>query len=64
MVQYWAGVREIARHGLGRAGPPATLLRAAIGHALEFETWRSLVAARGPHDAEAAALMVGRARAL
>ena len=33
-------------------------MRAAVGHAIEFETWRSLVRHEGLDDAEAAKLMV------
>jgi hypothetical protein len=40
------------------ASPQERLRRAAIAHALEFDTWRSL-AAQGLTDAEAAAVMVG-----
>ena len=37
-------------------------LDAAVAHALEFETWRSLVRAQGLSDAEAAELMLALAR--
>jgi hypothetical protein len=39
-------------------------LRAVIGHAVTFETWRSLVRQQGLEDAEAAELMVRLARAV
>ena len=38
-------------------------LDAAVAHALEFETWRSLVRVQGLSDAEAAELMLALARA-
>jgi hypothetical protein len=38
-------------------------LAAAIGHALRFDTWRSLAHVEGLDDAEAADLMVAFARA-
>jgi hypothetical protein len=38
-------------------------LTAAIGHALRFDTWRSLAHVEGFDDAEAADLMVTLARA-
>ena len=64
MVEYWAGVREILDTGWDARGRRRTLLRAAIGHALEFETWRSLARREGLTDADAAALMALAARAL
>jgi len=38
------------------------LWRAALGLALEFETWRSLVRRQGIEEAQAAELMVGLVR--
>jgi AcrR family transcriptional regulator len=45
-----------AHFALMRGRPRRKLVRAALGHALEFTTWRSL-AAQGPSDREAASLM-------
>ena len=58
--QLFAGFRqylEAARATLigGRSEGP--LVRAAIGHALAFETWRSLAGEQGLADGEAAELM-------
>ena len=43
--------------GGGSAAPRRRRLRAAIGHAVAFETWRSLVRRQGLSDAEAVDLM-------
>ena len=51
-----AGIR------LGGAGERAERLRAVIGHAVEFGTWRSLARAHGLDDSAAAELMVRLAR--
>jgi AcrR family transcriptional regulator len=51
-------ILEAAHATLMRGLPRRKLVRAALGHALEFSTWRSLTA-RGLSDAEAAALMAG-----
>jgi hypothetical protein len=45
-------------------GRGRTLLRAAIGHAVGFETWRSLTGREGLTDRDAAEVMVDLARAL
>ena len=50
MVQYWAGVREILDRGWDARGRRRTLLRAAIGHALEFRDVAFARAARGPRQ--------------
>lgn len=42
----------------------ATRLRAAIGHAISFQTWRSLIREQGLEDADAIELMVGMVRCL
>jgi hypothetical protein len=39
-------------------------LQAVIGHAIKFETWRSLARQEGLDDSEAADLMVSLARAV
>jgi AcrR family transcriptional regulator len=48
---------EAARGVLLRGRPRRKRVRAALGHALEFSTWRSLARGQGVSDAEAAALM-------
>jgi AcrR family transcriptional regulator len=56
-------VREELLERWEEAGPAQARLAAAIGHALRFETWRSLARAEGVGDTEAADLMVTLARA-
>ncbi|HET9040381.1 MAG TPA: helix-turn-helix domain-containing protein [Gemmatimonadales bacterium] len=55
--------REDLRAAWPARGRVRTRLTAAIGHALRFDTWRSLAHAEGLDDAGAADLMVDLARA-
>lgn len=52
---------ELAREA-ARGWPRRKVVRAAIGHAVEFETWRSLVRHQGLTSAQAADTMVAFAR--
>lgn len=56
-------VEEELLAGWGARGRRRSQLAAAIGHALRFETWQSLVRIGRLDDAEAADLMVALARA-
>ena len=56
-------VRKDLLEGWVAAGPARERLAAAIGHALRFETGRSLVRNEGLNDGEVAELMVDLARA-
>jgi AcrR family transcriptional regulator len=62
-----AATRRRIRDGLARGwrarGRARTALLAAIGHALEFTTWRSLARSEGLDDEHAAELMTRFARA-
>ena len=60
---YLDAVRELLVPGWGARGRRSELLRAAIGHALDFETWRSLERRQGVGRAEAVELMVRAVRA-
>jgi AcrR family transcriptional regulator len=62
VMQYWQSARDILARGWEARGERGDRLRAVIGHALEFDTWRSLVRCQGLADAEAAQLMVRLAR--
>ena len=57
------GYREAARETLLRGRPERGAarrrVRAALGHALAFTTWRSLTLEQGLDDGQAAALMLG-----
>jgi hypothetical protein len=48
--------------GRRERGQARARVRAAIGHALAFQTWRSLVRDQGLGNAQAAELMSGLAR--
>jgi AcrR family transcriptional regulator len=63
-LEYWRTVRDVLDRGWTIRGRKRALLRAAIGHALEFDTWRSLTRGEGLDDAAAAALMVSLVRAV
>jgi AcrR family transcriptional regulator len=57
-------VREELLEGWGAEGLAGARLVAAIGHALRFDTWRSLARTEKLNDVEAAALMVNLASAV
>jgi AcrR family transcriptional regulator len=61
-LQYWESVRLALDRGWTTRGRRRGVTRAAIGHAVEFETWRSLVRRQGLDDRAAADLMVELAR--
>ncbi len=63
-LQYWQTVRSILDTGWKTRGRKRNVLRGAIGHAIEFETWRSLTGRQGLADPEAAEAMVTLARAI
>jgi AcrR family transcriptional regulator len=63
-IDYWQTVREVLDKGWKIRGSRRAKLRAVIGHAVEFETWRSLTRREGLGDAGAVELMVSLARAL
>jgi len=54
---YLDATRETLMAGRGLRGRAARRTRAALGHALAFPTWRSLVEEQGLSDDEAVALM-------
>lgn len=57
MPRYYSSVRDILARGWSAAGEPSALLLAALGHALEFETWRSLARRQGLSDEQAVEVM-------
>jgi AcrR family transcriptional regulator len=61
-LQYWETVRLTLDRGWTTRGHRRGLTRAVIGHAVEFETWRSLARRQGLDDLAAADLMVELAR--
>jgi AcrR family transcriptional regulator len=60
---YMDAARDILAKGRRERGQTRVRVRAAIGHALAFETWRSLVREQGLGNAQAAKLMSGFIRA-
>ena len=62
-LRYWERVRLTLDRGWATRGHRRELTRAVIGHAVEFETWRSLAQRQGLDDFAAADLMVELARA-
>ena len=54
---YLGAVTDILMAGRRTRGAAARRTRAAVGHALAFGTWRSLVREQGLDDADAIALM-------
>lgn len=61
-LQYWETVRGVLDRGWTAPGRRPQLTRAVIGHAIAFETWRSLARREGLDDRAAAELMVSLAR--
>ena len=64
LIEYWQTARDVLDRGWKIRGHKRALLRAAIGHAVDFETWRSLTGREGLDDVAAAEAMVRLARAV
>ena len=62
-LRYLEESRDLLLEAWQTHGEPRTRLRRAIGHALEFRTWQSLVRRQGCRTDEAVQLMLGFARA-
>jgi hypothetical protein len=62
-VRYLEDVRDLLLAGWSVRGRARTQLRRALGHALDFCTWQSLVRGQGCRRGEAVHLMVAFARA-
>jgi AcrR family transcriptional regulator len=56
---HWQRINDVLSEGWTQARATPKLIRAAVGHATAFATWRALVRGQGLNDAEAIALMVG-----
>ncbi len=63
LSSYLAAVRDLLARGWGARGRRRELLLAAIGHALDFETWRSLERRQGLDPQAAVEVAVGAVRA-
>ena len=62
--QYWRTVRDVLDCGWNARGRMQNVLRAAIGHAVAFETWRSLTRREGLVDRDAVDVMMRLVRAI
>ena len=64
LIEYWNNVRDMlaGKYQADSEGYP--LIRAAIGHAIDFVTWRSIVRQQGLDDEQAAAVMIAMVRCL
>jgi AcrR family transcriptional regulator len=60
-LRYWETVRDVLDRGWTARGRRRQLTRAVIGHAIAFDTWRSLTRQQGLDDRAAAHLMVSLA---
>lgn len=58
LFEHWRLMHEILASGWGVRGKRFTLTRAAVGHALDFGTWRSLVRQQGLTEDQAVDFMV------
>jgi AcrR family transcriptional regulator len=63
-VRHWERMRYVLATGWGVEDEQLALLLAALAHALDFQTWHSLVRQQGLNDEQAAELMVGMVRCL
>ena len=63
-VAHWARVRDALAAGWPGSEERHALVAAAVGHAIAFATWRSLVREQGLDDAQAVAVMVAMVRGL
>jgi AcrR family transcriptional regulator len=60
--QHWERMRYVLATGWGTQDRRLAVLLAALGHALDFQTWRSLVREQGLDDERAVDLMVRMVR--
>src|ERR671917_350391 len=62
--QHWERMRYVLATGWGVGDERLALLLATIGHALDFQTWRSLVRQQGLSDEQAVEAMSGMVRCI
>ena len=63
-LQHWERMRYVLATGWGVGDERLALLLATLGHALDFQTWRSLVRQQGLSDEQAVGAMAGLVRCL
>ncbi len=61
-LEHWARIGDVLAAGWQPQQGDARLLRAAIGHVINFQTWRSLAREEGLDDPEAVELMAAMIR--
>jgi AcrR family transcriptional regulator len=61
-LQHFERMRYVLATGWGVEDERLALLLAALGHALDFQTWRSLVRERGLDDQQAVGLIINMVR--
>ncbi len=62
--RHWERMRDVLATGWGVGDERLDLLLGTIGHALDFQTWRSLVRQQGLSDEQAVEAMAGMVRCL
>jgi AcrR family transcriptional regulator len=62
--RHWERMRYVLATGWGVGDERLALLMAALGHALDFQTWHSLVRQQGLSDEQAVEAMAGMVRCL
>jgi AcrR family transcriptional regulator len=63
-MQHWERMRYVLATGWGVGGERLVMLLGTLGHALDFQTWRSLVRQQGLSDEQAIEVMVGMVRCM
>ncbi len=63
-LTYWGSVRDLLAEGWPASPERQPLLRAAIGHAIAFGTWRSLIREQGLGDEQAIEVLATMVRCL
>ena len=63
-LRHWERMRYVLATGWGVGNERLDLLLGALGHALDFQTWRSLVHDQGLSDEQAVGAMAGMVRCL
>jgi hypothetical protein len=57
-LEHWERMRYVLAAGWGAQDDRRALLLAALGHALDFQTWQSLARRQGLGDEQAVEMMV------
>jgi AcrR family transcriptional regulator len=63
-IQHWERMRYVLATGWGVGDERLAMLLGTLGHALDFQTWRSLVRQQGLSDEQAIEVMVSMVRCM